>query len=266
MKKKKLFLQHGVTVGLIQCPDMHAMRAFHTLFAAQYLLCEALGRLPRINDPEYGELIHTLMEKRFENSDSELLINEKSKLKVVYDKVTSLFSHKKESDEALYCRSFLQQCQSDKQTGHDSSPSTEKNDGKVLVHCKAGMSRSATTLLSMYIFFIDIILRWHAKDFIHSEEDEAFFGAIIKALYHPSKDPINDVTNIVHIFSKNYRHITPLDEQILVLAQLIQYKRQLLITSELHYDGTLLAEENQETTDLAPRYSSSSNFISPNAL
>ena len=47
------------------------------------------------------------------------------------------------------------------------------------------MSRSATVLLSMYIFFIDVILRWHAEDFIKDNADETFFGAIIKAIYHP---------------------------------------------------------------------------------
>ncbi len=242
------WIHRGVTVGLIQCPDLHAMRTFHTLLAAQYLFSEVLGCLPVSSDSEYRELIKTLMGKKFDTSDVELSINEKSKIKVVYDKVASIFSHNKENDEAKYCRSFISQCQPNNQTDDSTISSSEKNKGRVLVHCKAGMSRSATALLSMYVFFIDIILRWHAKDFIQSEQDETFLGAIIKAIYHPSKDPIEDVNNIVRIFSKHYRHISPLDEQILVLTQLIEYKRHMLMTSDLHYDGTILKEENQETS------------------
>lgn len=245
------WIQRGVSVALIQCPDLHAMRIFHTLLAAQYLFSEVLGCLPGRKNSECKNLINKLMGKKFEKTDVTLAINEKSKLKVVYDNVISFFASSKEHDEAKYCRSFISQCQSDKQTDSSGSAS-EQNQGRVLVHCKAGMSRSATALLSMYIIFIDVILRWYAKDFIQSAQDETFFGAIIKAIYHPSKNPIEDVNNIAHIFSKNYRHITPLNEQILVLAQLIEYKRQMLKTSDFHYDGVLLKDEAQETRILSP--------------
>ena len=92
---------------------------------------------------------------------------------------------------------------------------------------------------------------WHAKDFIQSEQDEIFFGAIVKAIYHPSQDSIEDVNNVVRIF-KNYRHISLLDEQILVLTQLIEYKSHMLMTSDLHYAGLILEEENEETRILLP--------------
>jgi hypothetical protein len=119
------------------------------------------------------------------------------------------------------------------------------NQERVLVHCKAGMSRSATALLSMYIFFIDVILKWHTNEFIEEEKDKTFFGAILKAIFHPSDNPSHDVRNIIKIFCDNYRYITPIREQVKTLTKLIEYKRNTLLNEIKILETTLPKNDRQ---------------------
>lgn len=239
------WIHHGVTVGLIQFPDVHTMRPFHTLLAAQYIMSEVLACLPRIRAPEYKALRTKLLEIPID--ESKLAHIQQSKFKILCNKVTSFFNHNTiERDAARYYQDFV---------SHYSPPQSgipECNIKNVLVHCKAGISRSATALLSMYIFFIDLILPWHIRDFIKDERDTIFFGAIIKAVYNKSKDPdlVADVNHIIGIFAKNYRPILPIDGQIIVLAQLIQYKRTLVSQAEYCYSDKKLGNMDNHDQSL----------------
>lgn len=233
------WLQQGVTVGLIQCPDLHAMRIFHTLLAAQYLFSEALTLLPPIKDQKYINLINELMSKHFLESDKDVNIKAKTTLPNLFQPITDRIC-KNDNEEAVYLEEVTTRLKWNNH--HEKQASVQNNHGRVLVHCKAGMSRSATALLSMYIVFIDVILQWHANDFIQDEKDQVF-GAIVKAIFHPSQKPKQDVKNIVHIFSENYRPITPIKDQIVAMAQLIQFKRKMLREEAAILDNMVFSQE-----------------------
>jgi hypothetical protein len=239
------WLLHGVAVGLVQCPDLHALRLFHDFLVAQYSFSEVLTLLPPVNDSNYLDTINDLMKKHFQESDKNTKIKEKSTLLNLFHKATDEFSSKPDDENYIH---FLQEMVTKlKWKTQSESPQTINNQEHVLIHCKAGMSRSATALLSMYIIFIDVILRWHPHDFIQNEKDEAFFGAILKAIVSPGHDPLNDVHNIIRFFSDNYRPIKLIPDQVMTLAQLIQYKHNML--KEAHVlDNIVLSEEPAHQT------------------
>lgn len=231
------WLKYDVSVGLIQCRDLHAMRTFHTLLAAQYLFSETLLFLPFIKNSDYANLVKSLMKKRFQEEDEYPQLKTKNKIFSLFDKTVSAFSPNKENYDEINCLNKFMALTpniAEESELSESSAIQSKNKGRVLVHCKAGMSRSATALLTMYFYFIEVILHWHHDHFIHNEKDQVFFGAIIKAIFHPSKNPLDDVHHIINIFSKNYRLITPLSEQKEDLAKIIQYKKNML--NEMHPD------------------------------
>ena len=77
-----------------------------------------------------------------------------------------------------------------------------------------------------------------------------FLGQLLKRYITLTKNPFADVSHIARIFSKNYRPISPLDEQIVVLAQLIQYKRSMLAIEELNYNA-LASQKDYSTNNSA---------------
>lgn len=243
------WLKYDVSVGLIQCRDLHAMRIFHTLLAAQYLFSETLFFLPFIRNSEYANLVESLMEKRFQEEDEYSQQKTENKIFTFFNKAVGAFSNKKENkenNEIDFLNKFMALRSDTVESESESSAIQSNKKGRVLVHCKAGMSRSATALLTMYFYFIEVILHWHYTHFIQNEKDQVFFGTIIKAIFHPSKNPLDDVNHIIHIFSENYRLITPLSEQKEDLAKIIQYKNKMLMEMHPHYDSAMSLESSQE--------------------
>ena len=236
------WLQHGVSVGLVQCPDLHPLRLWHDLLVAQYLFAEVLTLLPPIKDKDHTDLINHLMTRRFQDSDkSNKLEIKKHFMSDLYHQITDEFKKINPDKQIDYLQKIETKLGWNKQA---EQPKASSNQSHALIHCKAGMSRSATGLLSMYIMFIDVILRWHRNDFIKDGIDQAFFGAIVKAIFDPSHDPIQDIHNITGIFSTYYRPIKLLYDQVLTLAQLIQYKRSML-----NQEAKLILDNNDSSQE-----------------
>lgn len=220
------WVQNGVNVGLVQCPDLHALRLSHNFLVAQYLFSEVLKLLPPVKEDHanYMGAINNLMKRSFRDTDKDPNIKSNAFPNLFHD-VADTFSGIKDNK---YYINFLMKSQEKIWKKSEEQPSVQNHQEHALIHCKAGMSRSATALISMYIISIDIILNWHAKDFIQNKNDQTFFGAIIKAIFNPDSNPLHDIHVITQIFSDNYRPIKLIPDQINCLAQLIHYKRNML--------------------------------------